>query len=54
MLELEAGGAGELRLSASAPREADGKRVLVTAEIFIDGESQGPVVEAVATVASGR
>ena len=50
-LELEPGAAGELRLTAGAPGEAGGQRALVTAEILIDGESQGPLVEALATVA---
>lgn len=50
-LELEPGAAGELRLTTGAPSEAGGERVLVTAEILIDGESQGPLVEALATVA---
>jgi hypothetical protein len=50
-LELEPGAAGELRLTAGAPRKAGGQRALVTAEILIDGESQGPLVEALVTVA---
>jgi hypothetical protein len=49
-VELAPGEAGELRLTAGAPGEAAGHRVLVTAEILIDGESQGPLVEALATV----
>ena len=50
-LKLEPGEPGELRLTAGAPSEAGGRRVLMTAEILIDGESQGPLVEALATVA---
>jgi glyoxylase-like metal-dependent hydrolase (beta-lactamase superfamily II) len=49
-LELPAGGRGELRLSARAPRQGDGTRRLTTAEIAIDGRSQGPIAEALTTV----
>jgi glyoxylase-like metal-dependent hydrolase (beta-lactamase superfamily II) len=53
-LHLEPGARGEVRLKAQAPRIADGIRRLVTAEIQIDGENQGPVSEALVTVAAGR
>ena len=36
---------------ATAPEAADGVRRLMTAEIAVDGVSQGPVAEALVTVA---
>jgi glyoxylase-like metal-dependent hydrolase (beta-lactamase superfamily II) len=50
-LELPAEGRGEIRLRAVAPRSADGVRRLMTTEVWIDGKSQGPVSEALVTVA---
>ena len=41
-LRLEAGGRGEIALPARAPAAADGVRRLMTAEVLIDGRSQGP------------
>src|SRR5262249_25760318 len=52
-LELAAEGRGELRLRATAPRTGDGVRRLMTAEVWIDGRSQGPVSEALVTVVGG-
>jgi glyoxylase-like metal-dependent hydrolase (beta-lactamase superfamily II) len=49
-LKLAAGARGEMVLPASAPAAADGRRRLMTAEIQIDGETQGPVSEALVTV----
>jgi len=49
-LSLEAGANGELALTATAPPTADEVRRLVTAEIQIDGQSQGPISEALVTV----
>jgi len=49
-LKLEAGGRGELILAVQAPGHADGVRRLLTAEIEIDGKSQGPISEALVTV----
>jgi hypothetical protein len=49
-IELPAGGRGEVALRAVAPRTADGVRRLMTAEVLIDGRSQGPVSEALVTV----
>ena len=49
-LTLEADGRGELRLEAVAPDSADNVRRLMTAEIRIDGQSQGPISEALVTV----
>lgn len=43
------GGRAELHLTATAPRAGDGVRRLLTAEIRIDGVSQGPVAEALVT-----
>jgi len=50
-LTLDAGARGTLKLAAKAPVKADAKRRLMTAEIRIDGVSQGPVSEALVTVA---
>ncbi len=52
-LKLEPGARGELPLAATAPAHPDGARRLVTAEILIDGKSQGPVSEALVTVVAG-
>lgn len=52
-LQLEPGGRGELVLPARAPRAADGLRRLITAEIEIDGRSQGPISEALVVVSDG-
>ncbi len=48
-IELASGARGELTLSATAPEDAQPRR-LITAEIRIAGEAQGPVAEAVVTV----
>jgi hypothetical protein len=45
-LELNPGDVGEMFLPITAPSESDEGRVLVTAEIFIDDRSQGPLAEA--------
>ena len=47
---LQPGENGELRLAANAPTVADGQRRLMTAELSIDGVSQGPIGEALVTV----
>jgi hypothetical protein len=44
------GGRGEVLMRARAPAAADGVRRLMTAEVLIDGRSQGPVSEALVTV----
>jgi len=49
-IEIEAAGSGELKLRATAPADADGKRRLMTAEVRIDGVSQGPLAEAIVIV----
>jgi len=49
-LTLPASGKGEIQLAATAPEAADGVRRLMTAEIAVDGVSQGPVAEALVTV----
>jgi glyoxylase-like metal-dependent hydrolase (beta-lactamase superfamily II) len=50
-LELAAGERGELALTLRAPSDDDARgRALVTAEIFIDGRSQGPIAEALLTM----
>ncbi|MCH2200332.1 MAG: MBL fold metallo-hydrolase [Fuerstiella sp.] len=49
-LTLEAGQRGELKLSTTAPPQADNTRRLLTAEIRIDGQSHGTVSEALVTV----
>lgn len=50
-LPLAAGGRGEMVLTAVAPSPGDGIRRLMTAEITIDGRSQGPLCEALISVA---
>jgi glyoxylase-like metal-dependent hydrolase (beta-lactamase superfamily II) len=49
-LRLATGGRGEIAMKARAPRSADHVRRLMTAEVRIDGKSQGPLVEALVTV----
>jgi hypothetical protein len=49
-LELAAGQSGEIQLVVTAPADESDVRALVTAEVFIDGRSQGPIAEALATV----
>ena len=48
-IRIASEGRGELSLSATAPLGADVRRLL-TAEIRIDGETQGPATEALVTV----
>jgi glyoxylase-like metal-dependent hydrolase (beta-lactamase superfamily II) len=45
-IELDPGERGTLALSIQAPMSPIGERQLVTAEILIDGQTQGPVTEA--------
>ncbi|UPJ79356.1 MBL fold metallo-hydrolase [Bradyrhizobium sp. 183] len=45
-ITLEPGQQGEIMLRATAPSQVDPQRRLMTAEILIDGESQGPICEA--------
>lgn len=45
-ITLQPGEGGEVFLRATSPSEVDPRRRLVTAEILIDGVSQGPVSEA--------
>ena len=47
---LEADARGQLALEATAPDDPDGIRRLMTAELCVDGKSQGPLVEALVTV----
>lgn len=49
-LALEAGASGSLLLEAHVGENADGRRRLLTAEIQIDGRTQGPHCEALVTV----
>ena len=49
-MQLEPGGRGELQLTAKASPMADPIRRLLTAEISIDGESQGQISEALVSV----
>lgn len=51
-LELEPGARGTISLRASVDGDADSIRRLMTAEIRIDGEGQGPVCEALVRVAA--
>lgn len=48
-ITLQAGEHGEIVFGATAPSQVDPCRRLVTAEILIDGVSQGPVCEALAS-----
>lgn len=45
-ITLRPGQQGEILLRATAPSQIDPRRRLMTAEILIDGESQGPICEA--------
>ena len=49
-ISLDAGARGEVLLRTSVSPEATPGRSLITAEVEIDGVSQGPVVEALVTV----
>ncbi len=49
-LRLGDGERGELALRATAPKAGEGIRRLLTAEIAIDGRTQGPISEALVTV----
>jgi len=51
---LAAGGHGEVSLIATAPEEGASGRQCITAEVFIDDESQGPVAEAVVEIRGER
>jgi hypothetical protein len=44
-LTLAAGTRGEIALTATAPKQANGVRQLMTVEIHINGQTQGPVCE---------
>ena len=49
-IDLEPEGRGEITLSLLVPHDVARRRYLMTAEITVDGESQGPVPEAVVIV----
>jgi glyoxylase-like metal-dependent hydrolase (beta-lactamase superfamily II) len=49
-IELDRGGRGEITLSVAVPRDVPSRRYLITAEITVDGQSHGPVPEAVLIV----
>ncbi len=49
-VELEPDGRGEITLSMTVPRDVACRRYLATAEISVDGASQGPVPEALVIV----
>ncbi|MBB6414365.1 MBL fold metallo-hydrolase [Mesorhizobium sangaii] len=51
-ITLEPTQRGEILLGATSPSQVDTQRRLVTAEILIDGVSQGPVCEALVSTAS--
>ncbi|RUW84806.1 MAG: MBL fold metallo-hydrolase [Mesorhizobium sp.] len=53
-VSLEPGEQGEILLRATAPALSDSKRRLVTAEILIDGVSQGPICEALVSTRGRR
>ena len=50
-ITLEPGGCGEIQLTATAPSHADHVRRLLTAEVRINDINQGPISEALVTVA---
>ena len=50
-LQLEPGARGELELAATAPPHSDDVRRLMTAEILLNGKSQGQISEALVTIA---
>ncbi len=52
-IKLEAGQRGQLKLRADAPANADPTRRLMTAEVRIDGVTQGPLAEALVSVEAG-
>lgn len=49
-VRLAAGAKGEIALTAVAPKQGDSVRRLMTAEIKIDGQTQGPVCEGLVRV----
>ncbi|MFC6993354.1 MBL fold metallo-hydrolase [Haladaptatus sp. GCM10025707] len=49
-IALEPDDEGELALSGQIPDDADSGRRVLTAELFVEGESKGPVVEAIVHV----
>lgn len=49
-LGLNAGESGELTLSITPPTHPVAGRTLLTAEILIDGQSHGPVAEALISI----
>lgn len=51
-ITLQPGDQGEIKLVATAPSQADPRRRLITAEILIDGVSQGPICEALVSVSA--
>ena len=51
-LHLQPGARGELTLTATAPPHPDTRRIL-TAELRINGQTQGPIPEALITVGDG-
>ncbi|MBH5396273.1 MBL fold metallo-hydrolase [Bradyrhizobium sp. CNPSo 4010] len=53
-ISLQAGEQGEIMLQATTPSQGDPRRRLMTAEIFIDGVTQGPVCEALVVVIGYR
>lgn len=54
VVELQPGECGEILLTATAPSHIDLKRRLMTAEILIDGVSEGPICEALVSVLDDR
>lgn len=53
-ITLHSGERGEIKIGAIAPSQADPRRRLMTAEILIDGVSQGPVCEALVSAFGDR
>lgn len=53
-ITLQPGQHGEIMLEATAPSQLDPRRRLMTAEILIDGVSQGPICEALVSGSGGQ
>ncbi|RWO03390.1 MAG: hypothetical protein EOS07_34525 [Mesorhizobium sp.] len=52
-ISLQPGQRGEIILGADAPSKIDPRRRLISAEVLIDGISQGPICEALISVSGG-
>ncbi|MGY4334739.1 glyoxylase-like metal-dependent hydrolase (beta-lactamase superfamily II) [Bradyrhizobium sp. LB7.2] len=53
-ITLHSGEGGEIKLCATAPSQPDPRRRLMTAEILVDGVSQGPLCEALVSISEDQ